>query len=507
MPPLEYSKFFLCIRVIDSTTASQLEKNSSSFYFLLIDGPPLLASSPKLESSFHQPLPPKKNMHITCLTIGSRGDVQPYIALCKQLQREGHRCRIASHSEYQPWVENHGLEFRSVGGDPGELMKLCIDNGFLSYSFVKDASKFFYTWFDKLLATAWEACQGTDLLIESPSAMVGIHMAEKLEIPYFRSMPFPWTRTTRFPHPFAMQNYTSGRLLYNDMTYIMIDIALWTGTSKAINRFRRKVLNLAPTTREKLELWNVPYIYSFSSSVLPPPKDWPDYVHCTGYWFLDNPDSSWKPSEDLLKFLHQQADDPRPIVYIGFGSIIVPDPKGMSSVIVEAVKLANVRAIVCKGWSSRSVDSNSQQEERQVDKENENATDILHGQEHIFNLDSIPHDWLFPQIQGVVHHGGAGTTAAGLRAGLPTVIKPFFGDQRFWGQRLEELNVGVCISKLTTDKLAEALVEITQNSVIIAKATALGATIRQENGVKNAVDCIYRDIHIAKRGARESQQQ
>ncbi|KAI9264064.1 hypothetical protein BDA99DRAFT_508304 [Phascolomyces articulosus] len=438
-------------------------------------GPPILSSSPKIES-FQQPSLPKMNMHITCLTIGSRGDVQPYIALCKQLQRDGHRCRIASHSEYQTWVEGHDLEFRSIGGDPGELMKLCIDNGFLSYSFVKDGSKFFYTWFDKLLETAWEACQGTDLLIESPSAMVGIHMAEKLEIPYFRSMPFPWTRTTRFPHPFAMQNYTSGRLLYNDMTYVMIDIALWTGTSKAINRFRRKTLELPPTTREKLELWNVPHIYSFSPSVLPPPKDWPDFIHCTGYWFLDNPDTSWTPSDHLLQFLNRQQDT-RPIVYIGFGSIIVPDPKAMSQIIVEAVEQANVRAIVCKGWSSRSV--NHQEDKRQVENENKNASDILENHSNILNLDSVPHDWLFPQIQGVVHHGGAGTTAAGLRAGLPTIIKPFFGDQRFWGQRIEELNVGVCISKLTTEKLSEALLEITQNSVIISKAKALGVTIRQ----------------------------
>ncbi|KAG2219728.1 hypothetical protein INT45_007767 [Circinella minor] len=471
---------------------------------IYLDGPPLLSNTSK-NDSFNKPLLPKSNMHITCLTIGSRGDVQPYIALCKELQTEGHRCRIASHSEYQPWVEDHGIEFRSIGGDPGELMKLCVDNGFLSYSFVKDGSKFFYTWFDELLATAWEACQGTDLLIESPSAMVGVHMAEKLEIPYFRSMPFPWTRTTRFPHPFAVQNYTSGRLLYNDMTYVMIDIALWAGTSKAINRFRRKKLGLPHTTREKLELWGVPHIYSFSPSVVAMPPDWADFIHCTGYWFLDNPNTSWKPSTELLQFLgntspstQQKDEEKKPIVYIGFGSIIVPDPNAMSIVIVEAVKQANVRAIVCKGWSSRRNDNDNQQGQQEDD--DKIATAILQGHPDILSLDSVPHDWLFPQIQGVVHHGGAGTTAAGLRAGLPTVIKPFFGDQRFWGQRIEELGVGICIPKLTTDKLTEALIEITHNLVTISKAKALGATIQEENGLKKAVECIYRDIHLAKRG-------
>lgn len=348
----------------------------------------------------------------------------------------------------------------------------------------------FYTWFEALLKTAWEACQGTDVLIESPSAMVGIHMAEKLgklenctnrqgiicwyvchmsEIPYFRSMPFPWTRTTRFSHPFAMQNYTRGRLLYNDMTYVMIDTALWTGTAKYINRFRRQTLQLPATSLERLELWRVPHIYSFSPTVLPPPKDWPDYVHVTGYWFLDNPHTNWKPDDNFIKFL--EAKDERPIIYIGFGSIIVPDPEAMSAVIIEAVQQAGVRAIICKGWSSRMKGDSA------TDVESSKMLERYPGT--IYSLDSVPHDWLFPRIHGVVHHGGAGTTAAGLRAGLPTIIKPFFGDQRFWGQRLEELGVGVCIQKLTVTKLAEALKSISRNNVIISKAHALGEEIRR----------------------------
>lgn len=285
-------------------------------------------------------------------------------------------------------------------------------------------------------------------------------------------MPFPWTRTTRFPHPFAMQNYyTGGRLLYNDMTYVMIDMALWTGTSKTINRFRRKVLGLPATTLEKLELWRVPHIYSFSPTVLPPPKDWPEYMHCTGYWFLDNPNVSWQPKSSLVEFLKAE-NDPRPIIYIGFGSIIVPDPEAVSRVIVDAVHKANVRAIICKGWSSRMKDNNKHDED-------ESSAVLDRYPDTIYKIDSIPHDWLFPQIQGVVHHGGAGTTAAGLRAGLPTVIKPFFGDQRFWGQRVEELGVGVCLVKLTVDKLSDALMLVTRNNAMISKANVLGTTIRQ----------------------------
>ncbi|CAO3587745.1 unnamed protein product [Absidia cylindrospora] len=473
-------------------------------------GPPLLSSLSTTEQhqSFHDSIKP---LTITCLTIGSRGDVQPYIALCKYLQQEGgHHCRIASHEEYRSWVESHGVEFKSIGGDPGDLMRLCIENGFLSLSFIKNGYKFFYNWFETLLETSWEACQGTDVLIESPSAMVGVHLAEKLEIPYFRSMPFPWTRTTKFPHPFATFNHAGGRI-YNDMTYVMIDMALWAGISRSINRFRREKLDLAPTTLERLKLWRVPYLYSFSPLVQPNPKDWPDYIHCTGYWFLDESEfttkEKWQPPSELLSFLQlddgdsQQSStekDSRPVVYIGFGSIMVSDSETMSRVIVEAVMEANVRAIVCKGWSSRK--ATSQQQKQQEKEAPSSSTQILNGYPgSILHLDSVPHDWLFPLIQGVVHHGGAGTCAAGLRAGLPTVIKPFFGDQRFWGQRVEELGVGVCMPKLTREKLKDHLLTITQDKTMINKAKLLGEAIRQENGTKTAMDCLYRNLILAKR--------
>lgn len=111
-------------------------------FIFLIDGPPMLSSRPPIINSRLSQFKPTKPLTITCLTIGSRGDVQPYIALCKELQKQGHHCRIASHGEYQSWVENFGIEFKSIGGDPGQLMKLCIDNGFLSYYFIKNGYKF-----------------------------------------------------------------------------------------------------------------------------------------------------------------------------------------------------------------------------------------------------------------------------------------------------------------------------------------------------------------------------
>ncbi|KAI8643219.1 hypothetical protein BD408DRAFT_415154 [Parasitella parasitica] len=505
----------------DGSSIYSEESNSLSLSSLLLDrpehvvppreydGPPLLSTSAKLSKPTEDSKRPERAIHFTCLTIGSRGDVQPYVALCKELQKDGHTCRIATHPEYENWITEHGIEFRSIGGDPGELMKLCIDNSFLSVSFIREGTKFFYSWFESLLESSYKACQGTDVIIESPSAMVGVHMAEKLGVPYFRSMPFPFTRTTKFPHPFASQSTAGGRI-YNDMTYVMIDMALWTGTSKYVNRFRRNVLGLPSTNLDRLELWRVPYIYSFSPSVVHPPKDWPDYYHCTGYWFLDNPNMKWEPDKALVEFLSNPSDA-RPVVYIGFGSIIVPDAVETTRIIVESVLKADVRAIVCKGWSarittgskashrkSRSVGDMEVIKQEEAEQEEDSEMLLDQNPDTIYHIDSVPHDWLFPQIQGVVHHGGAGTTAAGLRAGLPTVIKPFFGDQRFWGQRIEELQVGICLNKLTKNHLIDALKTITQSTTLIAKANKIGETIRKENGPRNAVESIYREFQFAK---------
>lgn len=153
---------------------------------------------------------PRQPLHFTCLTIGSRGDVQPYISLAKGLMAEGHTVRIATHGEFKDWIESHGIEFGYVGGDPAELMRICVENGMFTVSFLKEGIQKFRGWIDDLLKTSWEACQGTDILIESPSAMAGIHIAEALRIPYYRAFTMTWTRTRAYPHAFAVPEHKMG---------------------------------------------------------------------------------------------------------------------------------------------------------------------------------------------------------------------------------------------------------------------------------------------------------
>lgn len=457
------------------------------------------------EASF-QTSKPAQSMKVTCLTIGSRGDVQPYIALCKGLLAEGHRPRIATHAEFQGWIESHGIEFARVEGDPGELMRLCIENGTFTWAFLREANATFRGWLDELLDSAYYACEGSDLLIESPSAMAGIHIAEKLGIPYFRAFTMPWTRTRAYPHAFIMPEHKMGGA-YNYMTYVMFDNIFWKATAHQVNRWRNKTLGLPNTSLEKMQPNKVPFLYNFSPSVVAPPLDFSDWIRVTGYWFLDE-GSRYEPPKDLEAFIKKARDDGKKLVYVGFGSIIVNDPAKMTQEVIDAVLKADVRCILSKGWSDRISPKEAPNKPR---------TEEPKMPAEIYVIKSAPHDWLFRHIDAAAHHGGSGTTGASLRAGIPTIIRPFFGDQFFFASRVEDMGTGIWVKKWGTNSFGRALWEATRNERMIVKARVLGEQIRkvkcapgilskaeintntkQEKGVETAIQCIYRDFEYAR---------
>ena len=426
------------------------------------DAPNILFDDPRASIINFEP---NESFRVTCLTIGSRGDVQPYIALCKGLLERGHKPRIATHREFEGWIRGHGIDFAPVEGDPAELMRICVENGMFTYSFLKEASSKFRGWIDELLSSAWQACQGSDLLIESPSAMAGIHIAEALEIPYFRAFTMPWTRTRAYPHAFAVPERKMGGA-YNYVTYVMFDNVFWTAIAGQVNRWRRRELGLPATTLDKLHPNKVPFLYNFSPSVVVPPLDYSDWIRVTGYWFLDE-GKDWEPPQDLADFIAKARQDGKKLVYIGFGSIVVSDPAALTTTVVDAVRKADVRCILSKGWSDR------------LGSKDASKPEVPLPQDLICQINSAPHDWLFKQIDAAAHHGGAGTTGASLRAGVPTLIKPFFGDQFFFGSRVEDLGVGICLKKLNTSVLSRALWEATHSERMIVKARVLGEQIRK----------------------------
>ncbi|CCH45812.1 sterol 3beta-glucosyltransferase [Wickerhamomyces ciferrii] len=438
---------------------------------IMIEDHPLMKTSIK-------PSTPRK---FTLLTIGSRGDVQPYIALGLGLKKEGHIVRIVTHKEFEDWILKHGLEFKEIAGNPTELMSLMVSHGSMNVGLIKEASSKFRGWITELLNSSWEACQDTDILIESPSAMGGIHIAEALNIPYLRAFTMPWTRTRAYPHAFIVPEQKKGGS-YNYLTHVLFENVFWKGISGQVNKWRKEVLNLPKTNLDVLQQNKVPFLYNISPTVFPPPVDFNDWVKVTGYWFLDEA-IDYKPPKDLIDFINQARIDGKKLVYIGFGSIVVSNPKELTEAVVEAVLESDVRCILNKGWSERLGGSNVVEIELPYE---------------VFNSGSLPHDWLFPQIDAAVHHGGSGTTGATLRAGLPTIIKPFFADQFFYANRVEDIGAGIGLKKLNVKTLSKALKEATTNIRMINKAKIIGEKIRKENGVTNAIETIYRELEYAK---------
>ncbi|KAI0074052.1 UDP-Glycosyltransferase/glycogen phosphorylase, partial [Panus rudis PR-1116 ss-1] len=445
-------------------------------------------------------LPP---MHFVCLTIGSRGDVQPYIAFGVRLLKQGHKVTIVTHEEYKDWVEDFGIGHRTAGGDPGQLMRLSVENKMFSPQFFKESISNFRTWLDQLLMDAWRQCGDAQILLESPYAFAGVHIAEALctgfrdscsplhpnrptAIPFFRVCTMPWTKTAEFPHPFISPPVETPRS--NRISYILFDNVLWAATSTQVNRWRREVLHLDSIDMSHSAQAKIPIIYNFSPSVVPKPLDWSDTAYPSGYWFLDNPDGpSWAPPASLTAWMSKARQDEKLIVYIGFGSITVPNPNEVTERIIQAVLKSGVRAIISKGWSAR------------MSKEPETAVDTP---EECYMIDKIPHDWLFPKVDAALHHGGAGTTSASLRAGIPTLIKPWFGDQYFWASRVQRLGAGLRIPSLRVNDVADALVKATTDRIMKEKAAIAGEKIRSEDGVDNAIQFIATYLPRAIRTAQ-----
>jgi UDP:flavonoid glycosyltransferase YjiC (YdhE family) len=246
---------------------------------------------------------------------------------------------------------------------------------------------------------------------------------------------------------------------------------VWQMIRPALNKWRRKMGLRPHGTLFGYYTWmrqrKVMTIYGFSPLVLSPPTDWPDGHHIAGYWFLVEP-ADWQPPADLLKFLEAGP----PPVYVGFGSMDDQNPERISQIVVEALRLSGQRGVMVSGWGGLGA---------------------ITLPETIYRLDSIPHSWLFPHMAALVHHGGAGTTAAGLRAGIPAVITPFAADQPFWAGRVARLGVGIRganFFRLTADGLAAAITQAVNDSEMRQRAASLGDQLRAENGVAKAVEII-----------------
>ena len=218
----------------------------------------------------------------------------------------------------------------------------------------------------------------------------------------------------------------------------------------------------------------IPVLYAISPLLVPRAPEWDEHIHMTGFWTDPEP-CEYEPEPSLVRFL-EEGEKP---VYIGFGSMVSGDMGQTLDIVLKAVAASGVRAIIGRGWGG-------------------GALDAALSNPNVYVADYIPHDWLFSRVSAVVHHGGAGTTAAGVLACKPTLVVPFGGDQPFWGQRIYDLGIGpkpIKRENLTVEKLADALIKLTHTPRFNVAVSEIGERMKYENGTLLAADIVEREIN------------
>ena len=429
---------------------------------------------------------------VTIFALGTRGDVQPAVALGKGLQAAGYDVRMAVSSVFADTVTKHGLSCAPIDVDVREMMESEAGKDWVESG--SNPWRELFVLRDMMDSRAWQAAPGalriaeeSDVLISGFVTLAAVQaMAEKLGKPFINASLQP-----------SLRSANGASLLYPTLPNRVSRFNLWgSRVSEALvwfiyrnsaNRLRQDVLGLPPHSFRSFNaaIRATPTVLGYSRHVVPHPADWPPNVHTTGYWFLDgagktgsddghrsssggNHRDEWQPPAELRSFL----DVGPPPVYVGFGSMTRRDPEGITRLIFDALESAGVRGLVGGGWAGLR------------------AADVP---DRVMVVESAPHEWLFPRTAGVVHHGGAGTTASGLRAGVPTTVVPHFSDQPFWARRVHALGVGpkpIPRQDLTAERLATAIRAMVADRAMQRRAAELGRKIEAEDGVDEAVRVI-----------------
>lgn len=417
-------------------------------------------------------------MKITIFAAGSRGDIQPCLALGQGLQRAGYRVSLAAPEDFAGFVSDHGLGFYPLGGDVQQIMASDTGRNFMEsgganpLKSIRAMRTMIGPIVRRMTDDAYAACREAQALIcLGVFFPFGQSIAEALHIPIINIEPTPLLPTRAFPAPsWPIQRSLGG--WPNALSGLAMLQVIWLWYRPFVNDFRQR-LGLPPRSAAGFyrQFRSTPMLSAYSPSLIPHPADWPDSVHVTGYFFLDS-QTDWQPSPALQTFL--DAGDPP--VYFGFGSMAGRNPEQLAELILDALAKSGQRGVLLTGWGGLRAGQ---------------APDT------VFVLDSAPHSWLFPRMAAVVHHGGAGTTAEGLRAGVPTVIVPFVFDQLFWGARIKALGLGpdpIPRKKLTAERLADAISRAVSDDPMRQRARLCGEAIRAEDGVGGAVDIVKQKL-------------
>lgn len=414
---------------------------------------------------------------ITILCSGSRGDFQPYIALAQQLKKLGKDVRITGSKSFEDFIGSYGIDVYPIEAD---ISTLKVDPKLLKDAASSDNPLKMLLTFNKMkeygiymVNDYYSACEGSELIIYHPGCTIGYFAAQKFGIPSVLASPFPMHKTKEYLSV-VMYGKTKSNVLTKKISYAMIQGMLWMASKDSVKGFWKKKYGKLPDNFgcpfEKHTDKKHPAIVSCSNFVFKRPDDWNENIHQRGYWFVEEP-CEYTPTDELTDFLNG-GEKP---VYVGFGSMTsLENHEGMTEMVIEAIIKSGKRGIICGMGRPSNLPKS------------------------IIAIDSIPHTWLFEKVSAVCHHGGAGTTAAGFKAGIPSIIVPFSNDQFAWAHRSYDLGVGakpIPKKELSSDKLADAI-KFALTDKVVANARTLGQDIATENGAmecaKIIVKCLER---------------
>ncbi|QHQ35945.1 glycosyltransferase [Algicella marina] len=415
-------------------------------------------------------------MKILILCYGTRGDVQPYVALGQRLGERGHHVTVATSPRFREFVESHGLAYAFINDDLLAILDTDGGKDLLEqpglWGIIRNSIRMVRKVAPiqrALIRESREAAEATDpdFILFSPKLAHAPLIAGQLDIPVALGALIPM----HVPTGELRVLLAPGRMnrpWLNRASFALIGFITRRVLSGYIKPFRAE-LGLPPRRFEPLESASgapLPVLHAISPAVVRRPADWPETAHLTGYWFLDEP--AWQPPDALRTFL----DAGPPPVYFGFGSMAGRSPEELAATVLEALGRTGQRGVIATGWGGLKPEALP---------------------DNVMLIREAPHAWLFPRMAATVHHGGAGTTAAALRAGRPTLIVPFFGDQPFWGAHIHRLGAApspIPRGRLTADRLEAALKEMAGNTAMQKKAAEIGAAIRAEDGTGSAATLI-----------------
>lgn len=415
-------------------------------------------------------------MKISMITIGSTGDVRPYILLGRELKKRGYDISICAFMNFEDLAKKEGFGFIPIKRDVEEYMYNILSNNSGGIDYVNNMKKELKLLAPLLLEAVDKAVQEADLVISTYFGSFSRRIAEKYNKLYVQTHFFPMDINDVSPIA-AAKGFALGKNYYHftyKLGYIVINMLEKFFTSKVADDYEIEPNEIKSAPIYTINGKKFPVIYAISRYVLPPYSEWDDNIYVTGYFF-DKENHNYTPSKELVEFLNS-GDKP---IYIGFGSMVSDKVEKYLSITLEAVSRLNIRVVLSQGWKDFVAPQN----------------------ENIFTIGSIPHDYIFQHVKAVVHHGGAGTFAAGLKYGKPTYIVPFGGDQSFNCLRAYELGIGPKPLKqefFNADKMERCLKDLVENEEYKKNAEQLSYKINQEHGLDEAVNIIEEYINANK---------